>query len=369
MTIPFFDLSRQFSTIRNEILPALEEEMRSSHFVAGAAVEEFERAFARAHQVEHCVAVGSGTDALHAIFWALGLGPGDEVVTVSHTFIATAEAVSLTGATPVFVEIDPGTLLMDPGALERAITPATRAVLPVHLYGNPAPMERILAVAGAAGVPVVEDACQAHGASLGGTPVGGFGRAAAFSFYPSKNLGAFGEAGAVLTRDAGLATRMRELRDHGQTKKYHHARRGHNYRMDNLQGVVLGKKLPHLPAWTARRREIAALYGGLLRGVGDLQLPRETPEGRHVYHLYVVLTQRRDALQEYLHARGIGSGLHYPVPLHLQPAYASAACPPGSLPVTEAAAAHALSLPMFPELTDDEVRAVAAAVRAFFDGR
>lgn len=367
MAVPFFDLTRQFARLRAALLPELEDLLQSGDYAQGSAVVRFEEEFARTHDVPHCVAVGSGTDALHAILWALGVKPGDEVVTVAHTFVATPEAVALTGAAPVFADVLPGTLTMDPRSLERAITPRTRAVIPVHLYGHPAAMGAILEIASARGIPVVEDACQAHGAQFQGTSVGGFGVAAAFSFYPSKNIGAFGEAGAVLTRDGDLAATIRGLRNHGQTVRHRHDRPGHNYRMDNLQGAVLAHKLRSLEEWTGRRRAIAALYAGLLEGTDGLLLPREAPGARHVYHLYVVRTPQRDRLRSFLEERGIGTGLHYPVPCHRQPAFASAAVAGGGLPVTEAASEQVLSLPMFPELTDEEVGTVAGAIREFFE--
>jgi dTDP-4-amino-4,6-dideoxygalactose transaminase len=366
MNIPFVDLKKQYHSIKHEILPAIEATLDSTQFVLGKAVEDFERRFAAAHGTRHCVAVGSGTDALHAILWALGVGPGDEVITVAHTFIATAEAISLTGAKPVFVDVDPVTYTMDPELLKKAISAHTKAIIPVHLYGQPAPMDVIMATANQAGIPVIEDACQAHLAMFKGKYVGQFGAAAAFSFYPGKNIGAYGEAGGVTTNDDALAQKVRKLRDHGQSKKYYHQMCGHNYRMDGIQGAILGVKLSHLPEWTEARRKHAKKYSERLKGVGDLIVPAESPDAKHVYHLYVVQTGKRDALQQHLTAKGIGCGLHYPVPLHLQEAYANLGYRQGEFPVTEQVASRGLSLPMFAELTDEQIDYVVDGVKEFF---
>ena len=366
MKVPFVDLKLQYQLLKKEMVPAVESIMESAQFILGKSVEDFERRFADAHAVKHCIAVGTGTDALHVVLWALDIGPGDEVITVSHTFIATAEAISLTGARPVFVDIDPVTYTMDPEKLEKAISPKTKAIIPVHLYGQPAPMDRIQAIADRHGIPVLEDACQAHLAAYKGKFVGQFGKAAAFSFYPGKNLGAYGEAGGVLTNDDSLAGAVRMLRDHGQTKKYYHARWGHNYRMDGIQGAVLGVKLRHLNDWTQSRRRRAAEYIERLTGVGDLVLPVQAPERKHVYHLFVVQTEHREELQAYLTSKDIGTGLHYPVPLHLQDAYRDLGHNPGDFPITEQVAARGISLPMFPELTDEQMDYVVHEVQGFF---
>jgi len=366
MKVPFVDLKQQYAALRNEMVPAVEAIMESSQFILGKAVEDFEQRFAKAHQVKHCVGVGSGTDALHLVLWACGIGPGDEVITVSHTFIATAEAISLTGAKPVFVDVDPVTYTMDPGLLERAITPRTKAIIPVHLYGQPAPMEKIMAIANSHGIPVVEDACQSHLASYDGKSVGQFGIAAAFSFYPGKNLGAYGEAGGVTTNDDALATKLRMLRDHGQQKKYYHATWGHNYRMDGIQGAILGVKLPHLTAWTDARRRHAETYIRKLAGVGDLVLPVQESRRKHVYHLFVVQTRHRDDLQAFLTSKDIGNGLHYPVPLHLQDAYKELGYKQGDFPVTEQVAQRGVSLPMFAELTGEQIDFVVDTIKQFF---
>ncbi len=366
MKVPFVDLKLQYQSLKKDMVPAVEGIMDSASFILGKAVENFERNFADAHRAKHGIGVGSGTDALHILLWALGVGPGDEVITVSHTFIATSEAISLTGAKPVFVDIDPVTYTMDPKLIERAITKKTKAIVPVHLYGQPAPMDEIMAVANRHKLPVIEDCAQAHLATINGKPVSQFGIGAGFSFYPGKNLGAYGEAGGVLTNDDALAANVRMLRDHGSQKKYHHELVGHNYRMDGIQGAVLGVKLPHLNAWTEARREHAKVYDQKLKGVGDLVTPVEAPGRKHVYHLYVIQTRRRDELQAFLNAREIGNGLHYPIPLHLQQAYARLGYKKGDFPVSEQVAERGLSLPMFAELTNEQIDYVVGAVKEFF---
>lgn len=367
MNVPFLDLKLQYENLKNEVLPAITATLDSTQFILGKAVEDFEKRFAAAHGMKHCIAVGSGTDALHLVLWAKDIGPGDEVITVAHTFIATSEAINMVGATPVFVDVDPKTYTMDPDKLEKAITSRTKAIIPVHLYGQPAAMDRIMEIANRHNLIVIEDACQAHLAAYDGRPVGQFGLAAAFSFYPGKNLGAYGEAGGVTTNDDGLAQMIRMLRDHGQFKKYHHTRWGHNYRMDGIQGAVLGVKLNHLESWTEGRRRNAGIYAAKLRGVGDLVLPHEDARAKHVYHLYVVQTTFRDKLQAHLGTKGVGTGLHYPIPLHLQDAYKNLGYTKGQFPVTEQVASHGLSLPMFAELTENQIDHVVSAIKEFFD--
>lgn len=375
MNVPLADLHAQYLTIQSEIDAAIREVIQSSQFILGKAVKEFEEAFAQAHHVRHCVGVGSGTDALHVTLWALGVGPGDVVLTTPFTFIATVEAISLAGARPVFVDIDAKTYTMDPAKLGQVVGSwrknggaqgKLRAVIPVHLYGHPAAMGEIGEIAGDSGLSVIEDACQSHLASLGGRCVGNFGDAACFSFYPGKNLGAYGEAGAVLTNNDALAEKIRLLRDHGQSEKYKHRFWGHNYRMDGIQGAVLGVKLKHLEVWTRRRRELAGTYGSALKDVGDLILPTEMPDACHVYHLFVVRTKRRDALHRYLAGRGIATALHYPIPLHFQEAYRHLGYGKGDFPVSEAAAEECLSLPLFPEITAAQADHVVSSVKSFF---
>ncbi len=367
MEVPFVDLKIQYRSLSEKILPALQKAMASSQFVLGKPVEDFEAGFAGLHGMKHCIGVGSGTDALHSILWACGIGAGDEIITVSHTFIATAEAISFTGAVPVFVDIDPITYTMDPERLEQAITKKTKAIIPVHLYGQSAAMGDIMGIANRHGIPVIEDACQAHLAQYDNKYVGHFGIATAFSFYPAKNLGAYGEAGGVTTNDDNIASTIRTLRDHGQTKKYQHSMVGHNYRLDALQAVVLGIKLPHLREWTDNRRKLAGLYSTRLAGVGDIIIPREHERATHVYHLYVIQTKMRDSLREHLASKGIGTGLHYPVPLHLQEAYRHLGYKQGAFPVTETVASQGLSLPMFPELTSAQIDYVTSTIVQFFD--
>ncbi|HEV8537962.1 MAG TPA: DegT/DnrJ/EryC1/StrS family aminotransferase [Bacteroidota bacterium] len=371
MNVPLADLHQQYLSIKSDIDAAIQRVIGSSQFILGDAVSEFETAFARMHGASHCIAVGSGTDALHATLWAAGIRQGDVVVTTPFTFIATLEAISLAGATPALIDIDPQTFTMDPAKLEEFLVSSnarlTKAVIPVHLYGQACDMDRIHQLALTHGIQVVEDACQAHLAKFDGVFVGNFGLAACFSFYPGKNLGAFGEAGAVVTNDAGLEKNIRRLRDHGQVAKYKHATVGHNYRMDGIQGAVLGAKLGRLQGWTDRRRAIAATYRKLLHGVGDLVLPYESSRAYHVYHLFTVRTQHRDALQKYLASNHISTAIAYPIPLHFQGAYAHLAYGQGSFPQSERAAEECISLPLFAEMTDEQVGYVSESVGAFFN--
>jgi dTDP-4-amino-4,6-dideoxygalactose transaminase len=334
-------------------------------FTLGPEVEAFEEAFAAYCDVSHCIGVSSGTAALILALKALGIGPGDEVITASQTFIATAEAISHVGARPVFVDIDPVTYTVDPGAVEEAITPRSKALIVVHLYGQMADMDPLLELAESHGLVVIEDAAQAHGALYKGKRAGSLGHAACFSFYPSKNLGAAGEAGCVVTSDSSVADALRRLRDHGQARKHYHVDIGFNFRMESIQGAILSLKLPHLDEWNQARVERAARYSALLEGT-PLVLPKARGPGQHVYHLYVVCTEARDALREALLEAGIATGLHYPVPVHLQPAYAFLGYEPGSLPVTERVAKQGLSLPLFPELTESQQDYVVHHIRSFF---
>jgi dTDP-4-amino-4,6-dideoxygalactose transaminase len=327
----------------------------------GPEVRAFEEAFAAWCQARFAVGISSGTAAIELTLRALGVGPGDEVITTPFTFIATGEAISATGATPVFADIDPATYNLDPAAVEAALTARTRALLPVHLYGQPADMAALAAIAQRRGLALLEDAAQAHGAEIAGRRAGSLGHAACFSFYPGKNLGCYGDGGAVTTDDEALAGRLRKLRDHGRSSKYVHDELGYGHRLDALQAAILAAKLPHLDAANAARRRLAARYRQLLAGA-DLVLPY-VPEGvTPAWHLYVVRTARRDALLASLRAEGIEAGIHYPLPLHLQPAYRSLGLGAGSFPVAEAAAQQVLSLPLFPEMTDEQQERVAAAV-------
>jgi dTDP-4-amino-4,6-dideoxygalactose transaminase len=359
--IPIVDLKAQYRSIKQEVDAAVLDVLDSTQFILGEQVAAFEREFAGYAGAGETVAMNSGTSALHLALLAAGIGPGDEVITVPFTFVATVSAITYTGATPVLIDVDPVYLTMDPDAIERRITPRTKAIMPVHLYGQPADMDPILAIARTHNLIVIEDAAQAHGSEYKGRRCGSMGAMAGFSFYPGKNLGAYGEGGATVTSDPGYARTMRMLRDWGQAKKYEHTLKGFNARMDGIQGAILRVKLRHMEAWTESRRSRAALYDSLLAGSG-LTLPQRRPECRHVFHCYTVRTPRRDRLADHLRARNIGTGIHYPIPVHLQPAHADLGHRQGDFPNAERAAGEVLSLPLYPELTDDQVRAVAAAV-------
>ncbi len=367
-SIPLVDLQAQYQSIQGEIDGAMRRVVESAQFIMGPDVAAFEAEYGARCGVPYCVGVGSGTAALELTLRALGIGPGDEVITVAHTFIATAEAISAVGALPVFVDIDPLTYTLDPNALAKAITPRTRAVMPVHLYGQPADMTRIGALAAEHNLALIEDAAQAHGATWEGRTVGGFADAACFSFYPGKNLGAFGDAGAVTTHNEELAAHVRLLRNHGRRSKYLHDMIGFGHRIDTLQAAILRAKLPFLAAWTEARRRLAARYGRLLQHSG-VTLPSVAPAANPVWHLYVIRTEMREHLLQALQSKGIGAGVHYPVPLHLQPAYASLGYRAGSLPVTEAVAATCVSLPLYPEMSDAQQDVVVEAVRQFMEAR
>jgi dTDP-4-amino-4,6-dideoxygalactose transaminase len=355
MLVPYFDLKKQFSSLRDEIREALDRVCSNASFILGEEVNEFEKEFAAFCEVKYCVALNSGTSALHLALLALGVRPGDEVITTPNTFISTAEAICYTGAKPVFVDIDPRTANLDPALIERVITKRTKAILPVHLYGRPADMDPILQIAQKHGLAVIEDACQAHGARYRGRRVGSIGHAATFSFYPSKNLSAYGEGGALTTNDAAIAELARSLRSHGQSGPYTHERIGYNYRMDGFQGAVLRVKLKRLEQWNARRKEIATLYRSVLKGA-NVEIPLDDPRDERVYHLFVVYVERRDAVRAALQARGVHTAIHYPRPVPLQPAFAAFGFGPGSFPHAERACGRALSMPFFPEMTDEQVR-------------
>jgi dTDP-4-amino-4,6-dideoxygalactose transaminase len=361
--IPLVDLKAQYRSIKPEIDAAIGRVLESAQFVLGDEVAAFERAFAGYCNARDAVAVNSGTSALHLALLAAGVGPGDEVITVPFTFVATVSAIGYTNARPVFVDVEPRYYTMDPAKLEAAVTPRTKAIVPVHLYGQPADMDPILAIAERHNLVVIEDAAQAHGAEYNGRRCGSIGTLAAFSFYPGKNLGAYGEGGAVVSSRPDLAAAIRMLRDWGAARKYEHVLKGFNYRMDGIQGAILNVKLSHLGAWTEARRSRAALYTSLL-GDSPLVVPAERAGSRHVYHVYAVRTPERERVQEALQARGIHTGIHYPIPVHLQPAHADLGYRSGDFPVSEQLAREVLSLPLYPELTDDQVRQVAAALRA-----
>jgi dTDP-4-amino-4,6-dideoxygalactose transaminase len=360
-TVPYLDLRAQYRTLRGEVLSALEEICESTNFAQGPATAEFESKFAAYCGVEHCVSLNSGTSALHLALRCLDVGPRDEVVTVSMTFIATAWAISYVGARPVFVDIDPVRRTLNPDKLEAAITPRTKAIIPVHLYGMPAEMDRIMAVAERHGLPVIEDAAQAHGAKYRGRRVGQFGRISCFSFYPSKNLGAYGEGGALITNDAAIAQRARSLRDHAQSQKYLHDEIGCNYRMDSFQAAVLSVKLKHLDGWNAARIDRARYYTELLKH-SSYKLPVHVSDSECVWHCYVIETPERDRVRSGLLDAGIQTGVHYPVPIHLQKAYAHLAYRRGDFPATEALSEQCLSLPIYPELSNEKISRVASVL-------
>ena len=360
--IPFVDLRRQYLEIKNDIDAAVQRVLDTGQFVLGPEVEAFEKEFASMHGAANGIAVNTGTSALHLALLAAGVGAGDEVITVPFTFVATTAAICYTGAKPVFVDIDPATFTMDVTQIEAAITSRTKAILPVHLYGHPADMDPILEIAARRGLVVIEDACQAHGAMYKGKPVGAIGDAGCFSFYPGKNLGAYGEGGAVVTNRADFTKSIRMLRDWGAEKKYHHVLKGYNYRMEGLQGAILRVKLRRLPEWTNARRANAALYNRYLADSGVVT-PTEASYARHVYHVYAVRTTDRTSLERTLHANGVSSGIHYPIPVHLQPAYADLGHKVGDFPESERAANEVLSLPMFPELTQTQIELVTTAVK------
>jgi dTDP-4-amino-4,6-dideoxygalactose transaminase len=362
--IPYLDLRAQYLTIKDEIDVAIKDVVGSCHFVLGEQVEAFESEFAKFCGTEYAVGVNSGTSALHLALLAAGVKAGDEVITVSDTFVATAAAICYTGAIPVFVEIDPCSCTMDPAKIEAAITPRTKVIMPVHLYGACADMDSINEIAVRRNLIVIEDAAQAHGADYRGRCAGGLSSIACFSFYPGKNLGAFGEGGAVTTNNPDYANRIQRLRDHGQSQKYYHDEVGYNYRMEAIQGAVLRVKLRHLEDWTAARRRHAAAYQASLK-VADVRLLEPLANTQPAWHIFPVFTQKRDALMEYLKNRGISTGIHYPIPIHLQRGYAHLGYQEGDFPLTEQACNEVLSLPMYAELPQQHLDEVVAAIRDF----
>ncbi len=369
MDVPFLDLKPQYRRIEAALRPRLEAIMEQAAFINGPEVEAFEEEFAAFCETNYCVGVSSGTDALRFALLACGIGAGDEVITVPHTFIATTEAITQAGARPVFVDVDPATSTLDPARLEAAITPRTRAVIPVHLYGRPADMDPILEIAARRRLTVIEDACQAHGARYRGKRAGSMGRVGCFSFYPGKNLGAFGDAGALVTDDPEVARRARMLREHGQSRKYVHDTEGYTGRLDALQAAVLRLKLGFLEAWNRARRLNARRYDELLEGIPGLTFHRPADGIDPVYHLYVVFVDDREGLREHLGRQGVGTGLHYPLPLHLQQAYAAMGHRRGDFPVSEQLADRLLSLPMYAELAPEQIDYVASCIRDFQEGR
>lgn len=365
MKVLYFDLPAQIRGIRPELDAAIARALDNCSFCLGPDVLQFEKDFATYCGAQHAIGFNSGTSALHVAALLLNLGPGDEVITTPQTFVATSWALAYVGAKPVFVDIDEATMNLDPALIERAITPRTKAVMPVHLYGHPFDADAILEICRRHKLPLIEDAAQAHGARYRGKVTGTFGDLSAYSFYPGKNLGACGEAGALVTNHADYATRARSLREHGSSVRYYHEEVGFNYRMEGIQGAVLNVKLRHLPAWTAARRRLAHRYHTLLADT-PLRLPRESAEVESVYHLYVVRHPQRNELRAHLEKQGVGTALHYPLPLHLQKCFAHLGYKAGDFPVAERAASECLSLPIYPELTDAQQEYVAQQIREFF---
>jgi len=367
--VPLLDLSAQYAPIRDEILAAITRVCDSQRFILGPEVDAMESEFASLLGVADAVTVSSGTDALLAVLMALGIGPGDEVITPTFSFFATAGCVSRVGATPVFVDIDPVTFNADPAAIARAVTPRTKAILPVHLYGLCADMDAILAIAARAGVPVIEDAAQAIGARIGDRQAGSLGVAGCFSFFPSKNLGAFGDAGLVTTNDPGLAQELRLVRNHGAEPKYYHSRIGGNFRLDALQAAVLRVKAPHLSGWTASRRTNAERYRALFRDANlesVVELPIEPPGYTHIYNQFVIRVSQRDALRDHLTRHRIGTEIYYPVPFHRQECFAGVVKPDDHFPVADRVAASCLALPIYGELTAPQQQQVVSGIAAFY---
>ncbi len=393
MNIPFLDLKAQYSSIKDEVVPAINDVLDNTAYVLGKPVAAFEKAFAEAHNAKYCYGVSSGTDGNHMVLWALGIGPGDEVIIPANTFIATAWGATLCGATPVFVDCHPESYNIDPTKIEMAITPRTKAIVAVHLYGQAADMDGIKEIVESLKykekqkgifvhsetnqtIYLVEDCAQAHISGYKNSKIGSLSYASSFSFYPGKNLGAYGEGGAVMTDNENLAKKFKMIRDHGMDKKYYHETYGHNYRMEGIQGAVLGVKLKHLEDWTNGRRRVASKYKELLNDLEQIILPKEMGYARHVYHLFVIRvkgkkqdarSQERDELQKFLGENGISTGLHYPIPLHLQPCFKHLGYKKGDFPVTEKLAKHGLSLPMYPELNDEQIEYIGTTITNFFN--
>lgn len=366
MKVPFLDLKANYTSVKDEILSEIAQVLDNTAYILGEKVQNFEKEFSKLHLVEHCVAVSSGTDANHMVLWASGIKSGDEVILPANTFIATAWGITLCGATPVFVDCEPDSYNINPELVEKVITPKTKAIIAVHLYGQPADLDPLKLIAKKHGLLLIEDAAQAHMAEYKGKKVGGLADGASFSFYPGKNLGAYGEGGAVTTNNDALALKYRMMRDHGSSQKYHHETFGHNYRMEAIQGAVLGVKLKYLDQWTQKRRAVAEKYKELLSGIEELILPKEMNYAKHVYHLYVVQSFNRDELQKKLTEKGIGTGLHYPIPLHLQNCFKHLGYKKGDFMQTERLSERCLSLPIFPEMTEEQILYVTNNVRSFY---
>jgi dTDP-4-amino-4,6-dideoxygalactose transaminase len=363
--IPYFDLPAQIRSLRKDLDAAIARTLDQCSFCLGPDTAQFEKDFAKFCGAQHCVGFNSGTSALHVALLLLGVGREDEVITTPFTFVATSWAISYVGAKPVYVDVDDATMNLDPARIEKAITPRTKAILPVHLYGQPCDLDPILEICRKHKLPFVEDACQAHGAKYKGKTIGTFGEMSAFSFYPGKNLGASGEGGGLVTNNPAYDKRARSLREHGSTVRYYHDEVGFNYRMEGIQGATLGVKLKHLDRWTQERRRIAKRYLELLADT-PLQLPREADYAESVWHVFVVRHPRRDELKKFLEENKVGCALHYPLPLHLQKCYANLGYKQGDFPIAEKAARECLSLPMYPELTDVQIQRVVEVIKDFF---
>jgi dTDP-4-amino-4,6-dideoxygalactose transaminase len=368
MNIPFLDLKAQYLGIKDEIKTAIDGVLESTSFILGKSVAEFEQAFAKAHNVNFCRGVSSGTDGNHLALWALDIKPGDEVIIPANTFIATVWGATLCGAKPVFVDCHSDSYNINPNKIEESITPKTKAIVAVHLYGQPADMDELEKIADKHNLFLVEDCAQAHLSEYKNKKVGGLSKAASFSFYPGKNLGAYGEGGAVTTNNEELAEKFRMMRDHGSPKKYLHTIFGANYRMEGIQGAVLGVKLKYLEKWTESRRQVAKKYNELLQYISGIKLPVEMPYSKHVYHLFVLQVERknRDDLAAYLNENGISTGLHYPIPLHLQPCFEYLGYKKGDFPNSEKLADNCISLPMYPELSDEQIEYICEKIKIFF---
>jgi dTDP-4-amino-4,6-dideoxygalactose transaminase len=370
MQVPFLDLKVQYKSIKQEIDPAIQNIIDNTAFILGKAVSDFESAFAKEHNVKHCIGVSSGTDGNHLALWALGIKPGDEIIIPANTFIATAWGATLCGAKPVFVDCESDSYNIDPAKVEAAITKKTRAIVAVHLYGQPANLDPLREIAKKYNIFLVEDCAQSHFAEYKGKRIGGLSDTASFSFYPGKNLGAYGEGGAVTTNNDEVAKKVKMLRDHGALQKYYHEMLGHNYRMEGIQGAVLGVKLKHLDKWTEGRRQVAKKYNDLLKNLSAIILPTEMQYAKHVYHLFVIQineggNKKRDELSKFLNDNGVSTGLHYPIPLHLQPCFKDLGYKKGDFPVTEKLAECGLSLPMYPELSDEQISYVTEKIITF----
>lgn len=366
MRVPFVDLKAQYQSIKNEIDHSLQSVLESSAFISGPYVQEFEENFSQVHETKYCVATNSGTSALHSALWALKISQGDEVIVPTFTFFATPEAVSLAGATPVFIDCEKNSFQMDPNLVEAAISKKTKAIIAVHLYGQSSNLTELLQLCKKHGLFLIEDCAQAHLCEYKGKKVGSFGDCGCFSFYPGKNLGAYGEAGAVITNKTSLYKRLLSFRDHGSFKKYYHNHPGHNYRMDGFQGAILNKKLKYLPEWTKKRQEHAQTYIRKLNSIPWIELPKQSPDSQHVYHQFVIKAQQRDLLSDFLQRSGIDTHIHYPIPCHRQKAYKDLPSNKCKLLLSEALAKAVLSLPIFPEISLEQITYVTEKIQEFY---